>query len=164
MSTGEAIRSRTSTSSIPKLDAVGVLSEFPLYTHALVSGRRPRGRGRCGARAWSILDGLVSARRRPVAVRLASPGQRLEWGAYLCEESAEEQGDEGERRALSCRSVQTAVARLQCPECGAQTAVPRWWCLGCVAQNAVELASAQCMASQRFLRCVPVRGKCRRTR
>lgn len=125
MSTGEAIRSRTSTSSIPKLDAVGALSEFPLDTHALVSGRRPRERGRCGARAWSILDGLVSARRRPVAVRLASPGQRLEWGAYLCEESAEEQGDEGERRALSCRSVQTAVARLQCPECGAQTAVPR---------------------------------------
>ena len=125
MCTGEAIRSRTSTSSIPKLDAFGVLSEFPLYTHALVSGRRPRERGRCGARAWSILDGLVSARRRPVAVRLASPGQRLEWGAYLCEESAEEQGDEGERRALELSF---------CPDCGSQIAVPRMRCPDCGAQ------------------------------
>jgi hypothetical protein len=46
----------------------------------------------------------------------------------------------------------------------AQTAVPRLWCPDCGAQIAVELASAQCMAAQRFLRCVPVRGKCRRTR
>jgi hypothetical protein len=115
-------RSRNSS-----LDAVGALSEFPLGTHALVSGRRPRERGRCGARAWSILDGLISTRRRPVAVRLASPGQRLEWGVYLCKESAEEQGDEGERRAQSCRFVQTAVPRLQCPECGCWL-VPRLRC------------------------------------
>jgi hypothetical protein len=119
-STGEPTRSRTSTNSIPKLDAVGALTLRPLLTRKLVSGRRSRERGRCGARAWSILAGLISARRRPVTVRLALPSQQREWGAYLCEASTKGQGDKGEWRKRSCH-----LPGLRCPDCGAQIAVPR---------------------------------------
>ena len=119
-STGEPTSSRTSTNSIPKLDAVGALTLRPLLTRKLVSGRRSRERGRCGARAWGILAGLISARRCPVTVRFALPSQKLEWDAYLCESSTTGQGDKGEWRKRSCR-----LPGLRCPDCGAQIAVPR---------------------------------------